>query len=168
MSSSSHDSAHYRRNWITHGFEIAERLIYIVLGTLLGLIAAGYLAYSVIDFLQTLAYAEFTSDIITLLGRLLLVLLVVELLYTVQVSYSAGTLVLEPFLFVGLIAVIRRVFVLTAQFAEGQDAHTMPFDHFVIELGALSSLILVFAIALWLLRRSEKALSEQELARDRV
>tara|TARA_B100001939_G_scaffold227336_1_gene195684 strand:- start:416 stop:1009 length:594 start_codon:yes stop_codon:yes gene_type:complete len=129
-------------NWIAAAFEWVERSIYVVLGLLLGLIAA-------------LSPTDFTPQIVTLLGRLLLVLLIVELLYTVRVSYSAGTIVLEPFLLVGLIAAIRRIFVLTAQFAEAESAHTMPFDQFVIELGALSGLILVLVVALWLLRRSE-------------
>ncbi|RJS93593.1 phosphate-starvation-inducible PsiE family protein [Salinisphaera sp. Q1T1-3] len=155
------------RRWVARGFEWLEQLIYIALGALLGLIALGYLGYSVVDFVQTLDPAHFTLNIVTLLGRLLLVMLIVELLYTVQVSYTAGTLVLEPFLFVGLIAAIRRIFVLTAQFAESEDAHVMQFNHFVIELGALSGLILVLVVALLLLRRSEAMLPPHRQHDDR-
>jgi hypothetical protein len=46
-----------------------------------------------------------------------LILLVIELLYTVQVSFREHGLIPEPFLLVGLIAAIRRVLVLTAEFA---------------------------------------------------
>jgi len=39
--------------------------------------------------------------------------MIVEILYTVQVSFSEHALVPEPFLIVGLIATIRRLLVLT-------------------------------------------------------
>jgi uncharacterized membrane protein (DUF373 family) len=39
----------------------------------------------------------------------LLILLIVELLYTVQVSFREHAVMPEPFLLVGLIAAIRRV-----------------------------------------------------------
>jgi uncharacterized membrane protein (DUF373 family) len=53
-----------------------------------------------------------------LLDRILLILLIVELLYTVQVSFREHALVPEPFLLVGLISAIRRVLVVTAEFGE--------------------------------------------------
>jgi uncharacterized membrane protein (DUF373 family) len=51
---------------------------------------------------------------VDLLDRMLLILMIVELLYTVQVSFREHTLVPEPFLIVGLIAVTRRILVVTA------------------------------------------------------
>lgn len=144
----------YKHDAVTRSFQWLEKTIYASLGSLLALTAIALLVYSVADFVMSLSLNDFAGGIVTLLDRLLLVLLVVELLYTVQLSYSSGTLVLEPFLFVGLIAAIRRIFVLTAEFTEGKSANDIPFDHFVTELGALSGLILVLAISIWLLRRS--------------
>jgi hypothetical protein len=46
--------------------------------------------------------------VISLLDRLLLTLMIVELLYPVQVSFREHTLVPEPFLLVGLVAATRR------------------------------------------------------------
>ena len=43
--------------------------------------------------------------------------MIVEILYTLQVSFREHTLVAEPFLIVGLIAAIRRVLILTAEFS---------------------------------------------------
>ena len=51
------------------------------------------------------------------LRYLLLVLVIIELLYTVQVSFREHALVPEPFLIVGLIAVTRRILVVNAAFA---------------------------------------------------
>ena len=44
--------------------------------------------------------------------------MIVEILYTVQVSFREHALIPEPFLIVGLIAGIRRVLVLTAEFGD--------------------------------------------------
>jgi uncharacterized membrane protein (DUF373 family) len=60
-----------------------------------------------------------------------------------------GQILVEPFLFIGLIAVVRKVLVLTAE-VHGQGA---PIDDFVIQLGALAVLVLVLALSIWLLRR---------------
>jgi Phosphate-starvation-inducible E family len=54
--------------------------------------------------------------------------MVVELLYTVQVSFREHTIVPEPFLIVGLVAVIRRILVITAETTEtsSQDGSRVP------------------------------------------
>jgi phosphate-starvation-inducible protein E len=53
--------------------------------------------------------------VVALLDRILLILMIVEILYTVQVSVREHSLVPEPFLLVGLIATVRRLLVLTAE-----------------------------------------------------
>ena len=93
------------------------------------------------------------ANIVSLLDRILLILFVVELLYTVQVSFREHALVPEPFLLVGLIAAIRRVLVLTALFAEVHDRPEAVFQHFVIELAVLTLLIVALVISLVLLRK---------------
>ena len=50
-----------------------------------------------------------------LIDRLLLVLMLVELLHTVRISIRSHSLFVEPFLVIGLIAIIRRTLVLTLQ-----------------------------------------------------
>ena len=59
---------------------------------------------------------------------------------------------IEPFLLIGLIAVVRRVVVITAkveQIPSGQELH-----NFLLELGVLAGLALAFGAAIYLLRRS--------------
>ena len=93
------------------------------------------------------------SNIVPLLDRSLLILLVVELLYTVQVSFREHTLIPEPFLLVGLIAAIRRVLVLTAEFAQVQSQSDSVFRRFVIELVVLTILIIALVVSLVLLKK---------------
>src|SRR5688500_9305274 len=93
------------------------------------------------------------GNIVPLLDRLLLILLIVELLYTVQVSLREHNLIPEPFLLVGLIAAIRRVLLPTADFAELRDGCGSVFDQLIIELAVFTSLISAILISLVLSRR---------------
>jgi hypothetical protein len=79
--------------------------------------------------------------------------MIVELLYTVQVSFREHALVPEPFLIVGLIAATRRILVVTAEFAKLAQAGGTVFLHAMLELGLLTIMVLVFVIALVLLRK---------------
>ena len=83
--------------------------------------------------------------------------MVVEILYTVQVSLREHALVPEPFLVVGLIAGIRRILVLTAEFADMIEEGGDVFRNGMIELGLLTRLVLGLVGALALLRRRGSA-----------
>ena len=109
---------------------------------------------SCFDVFQSLASGTLAQNIIALLDRILLVLLAVELLYTVQVSIREHTLVPEPFLLVGVIAAIRRVLVLTAEFSHANQMNNAVFGRSMIELGVLTFLVLVLVISLILLRKT--------------
>ena len=104
-------------------------------------------------FGQVLAEGTLATGAIAVLDRVLLVLMVVELLYTVQVSFREHSLLPEPFLLVGLIAAIRRVLVLTAQFADVHDQPDAVFQHFIIELAVLTVLIVALVVSLILLKK---------------
>jgi hypothetical protein len=58
----------------------------------------------------------------------------------------------EPFLLVGLIAAIRRVLILTAEFGH---AAGEPAAQLVTELAVLSGLIVAIALSLFVLRRKD-------------
>jgi len=141
------------RNWAARSFTLIEDIVYIGLGVLLAVSSIVLLATGIIDFVQNLLSGSFPQEIVALLDRILLVLLFVELLYTVQVSFREHTIVPEPFLLVGLIAAIRRVLVLTAEFAEIADKPEEVFRHFIYELGALTLLIMALVAALYILTR---------------
>jgi hypothetical protein len=93
------------------------------------------------------------APIINLLDRVLLVVMLVELLYTVQISFREHALVPEPFLIVGLIAATRRVLVVTAEFANLAQAGGAVLLNAMLELALLTVMILVFVTALVLLRK---------------
>src|SRR5690349_16788099 len=141
------------RTWIARGFTAIEDIVYVGLGLLLGASAIVLLVSGIVTFAHNLADGSFTSKAVGLLDRILLILLIVELLYTVQVSFRTHALLPEPFLLVGLIAAIRRVLVLTAEFSHVPEHTDAMYKNFFIELTVLTGLILAVTISLVLVRR---------------
>jgi uncharacterized membrane protein (DUF373 family) len=152
---------YHARSWISRAFTVVEDIVYVGLGLLLGASAIVLLVSGVISFGRSLVDGSFPEAAVALLDRILLILLIVELLYTVQVSFREHALLPEPFLLVGLIAAIRRVLVLTAEFGQKSRQTEEMFRNFLIELAVLTGLILAITISLMLLRRQNKELSER-------
>ena len=88
-----------------------------------------------------------------ILDRVLLVFIIAELLYTLRLSLARTQLILEPFLIIGLVAVVRRVLVVTAQ-AERILSDGGNLEPILWELGVLAGLIVSLAVALSLARRN--------------
>src|SRR5882762_331014 len=103
------------RTWVAKAFSWVEDVVYVGLGVLLAGCALTLLASSALAFWQHLLAGSLSANIVQLLDRLLLILLLIEVMYTVQVSFREHSLAPEPFLIVGLIAVIRRLLVLMAE-----------------------------------------------------
>jgi len=141
------------RDWIARGFTHVEDVLYVALGVLLAAGALVLLADATLTFVANLIAGTLPGRMISLLDRVLLVLMFAEILYTVQVSFREHALVPEPFLVVGLIAAIRRVLVITAEFADVKDAGSAQFRATMVELGLLTVLSLVLVVSLVLLRR---------------
>src|SRR5882724_7814633 len=140
------------RTWIARAFTTTEDVVYIGLGLLLASSALTLLVTGVLDFGQSVVAGK--VSIIDLIDLVLLILLIIELLYTVQISLREHVLAPEPFLLVGLISVIRRVLVLTAEFDQLHEKTASISQHFAIQLAVLTVLILALAISLVLLRKS--------------
>lgn len=87
-----------------------------------------------------------------ILDRVLLVFIIAELLYTLRLSLARTQLILEPFLIIGLVAVVRRVLVVTAQ-AERILSEGGNLEPILWELGVLAGLVVSLAVALSLARR---------------
>ena len=81
--------------------------------------------------------------------------MIAEILYTVQVSLREHALVPEPFLVVALIAGVRRVLIITAEFAELVDKGPESFLNAMLELALLTAMIVALVASLMLLRRRQ-------------
>lgn len=142
----------------------AERLIFFVVGAMF-FIAAFTLAVHAAAQLYELIVSPNSTMILTgeaFLDIMLLVLMLVELAYTVIATLRGSDLSAEPFLIVGLIAVIRRVLVITI--TTPQEAGTRHSDWLSqpLELGMLTLVVLVFVFSIVLLRRSPHSMPLSE------
>lgn len=149
------------RRWIARAFAIVEDVVYVALGLMLASCAFTLLIDGVLTFAHQIGNVSAFATTLGLLDRILLILLVVELLYTVQVSFREHAVVPEPFLLIGLIAAIRRVLLLTAEFSQVRPPTDTAFQHFVIELAVLTGLIVALAFSLLLLKKQGTTSAER-------
>jgi uncharacterized membrane protein (DUF373 family) len=150
------------REHIAKVFTGVEDVVYITLGLLLAAVLVSLLVDTAVVFARALATGLSGLNFIPVLDRALLVLMVVEILYTVQVSFREHVLVPEPFILVALIASVRRIIVLTAELGElarrGGDA----FRGALIETALVTAVIMALAGALVFLRkRHPQAVAER-------
>ncbi len=88
------------------------------------------------------------------LDKVLLIFIFAELLGTISTIVREREVTAEPFLLIGLIAVVRRILAVTASIE--QNLGTPRFDDLILELGVLTVLILALAGALFFARRTER------------
>ncbi len=86
-------------------------------------------------------------------------LIFAELLRTIITVVEEREVRVEPFLIVGLIAVVRRILAVTASIE--QSLGTPEFSALLIELGVLTALVLSLTGALYLSRRMERPLEDR-------
>jgi uncharacterized membrane protein (DUF373 family) len=86
------------------------------------------------------------------LDRVLLIFIFVELLDTIGIFVRENEIIAEPFLLIGLIAVVRRILLVTAE-AE-RTIGTAEFPNLILELGVLTALVISLSFALYFTRRT--------------
>ena len=138
---------------MARAFTRVEDAVYIGVGLLLASSAIALLVTSGVGFVRSVLEGALAGRVVGLLDQVLLVFMIVEILYTVQVSFREHALVPEPFLIVGLIAVIRRVLVLTAEFGDLLEKGEQVFHNAMLELGLLTVMVVALVVALVLLRK---------------
>lgn len=89
------------------------------------------------------------------LDRLLLTFILVELLGAVRATIREHKLIAEPFLIVGMIAVIKEIVVVLVD-AKDQYGKGEQFDDAMTELGVLAALLVGLGITAFLQRRKER------------
>ena len=127
--------------------EHVQDWVTVAVGVVLILLAAVLLISAIVDFLDG-SHGSISAAAPLLLDQVLLVLILVEIVYTVVLSLRAHRLVAQPFIVVGLIAVVRRIlFVLTP--ATGTTVGNT-------ELGLLIGMVAVFVAGLVVVSWFEK------------
>jgi uncharacterized membrane protein (DUF373 family) len=126
--------------------EHAQDYITIAVGVVLLVLAAVLVVSGVIGFFTTVFSQPVLQAGNVLLDRVLLVLILVEILHTVVLSLRAHQLAAQPFIVVGLVAVIRRILFLLSSEAKVD----------VAELGMLIAMVAAFVAGLIAVNRFGK------------
>ncbi len=153
--------AHRKDRLVRHsltGMHMAENAVYVALGLLL---FAGAVAVLVaLGYHLALDIGKGTEDAITTtLDGLLLVFILLELLAAVRATMIERQLVAEPFLVVGIIASIKEIVVVSL---EAKDDNGEAFDNAMTEIGVLAGVVLLLALASYLVRLKEREPEEDD------
>lgn len=151
---------------VRSGLAWTEEAVYIIVGLIL--LAAGVLVVvgTISSLISSIRARQSAVNIgIVLLDRILLLLIVAELMHTLRFVVLRGRIVVEPFLFVGLIAVVRRVLIVTAEL-EHLTPSGRALTNELLELGLLGLLALALAVSIFLVRRSGPAGYDPALGSD--
>ncbi len=125
--------------------EHAQDAVTVLVGVTLILLAGTLMVAGIVDFARTVS-GSVAGAATNLLDRVLLVLILVEIVHTVVLSLRAHRLIAQPFIVVGLVAVIRRIlFVLSS-----------PQPPATSELALLIAMVVAFVAGLIAVSRFER------------
>jgi uncharacterized membrane protein (DUF373 family) len=132
---------------VLSGFEDA---VYWAIAVVL---VAGSVALLVAQFntMLRLRSAPASTVMLEILDGLLLIFIFVELLYAVRACLRSHEIVAEPFLIVGILAGIKEIVVLSVEAATLLEKGP-EFSRAVVEIGVLGAVVLVLALAAFVLR----------------
>lgn len=138
-----------------------DTLIYAIVGVcffLGGLLALGYSFWNFAYLLRVTSSINppvMVEAIVQLISDLLLVVIIMELLWTVVHYLKSHVTSLRPFLFIGIISATRGILLIGAKLTVGSDINKSPnFSSDMIYLGVSAGVILTLGITLKLLGKS--------------
>jgi uncharacterized membrane protein (DUF373 family) len=133
------------------GFEV---LLYTAVGVLLAVAAVFVLAGTFDEVWRGMSTHRGAVDTgVIVLDRVLLTLIIAELVYTLRFVLRTHEIAVEPFLYIGLIAVVRRILIVTAQF-ERPLSGGRALTNLLLELGLLGFLAFSLSLAVYFVRRA--------------
>jgi len=134
----------------------SESVVLVLIGVALVLVAVLLLYSSMYDLYRAVhgGPGQIEDQAIDILNTVLLVMMTMEIVYTVAISLESHTLNAEPFLLIGVIAGIRRMLVITATSTQAE-GNAAQFHNTLVELGLLAATVVALAVAIWILRYSQ-------------
>lgn len=132
--------------------EHAQDFVSVAVGIVLIVLAATLAVSGVVSFAEDVQKHSIATAAINLLDRVLLVLILVEIVHTVVLSLRVHRLAAQPFIVVGLVAVIRRILFLLS------NEHVIP----TAELALLIGMVVAFVAAYLAVGYFEKPGAEGE------
>lgn len=133
--------------------ELSERIAYFGAALFL-LVTMGLVFVSAVSSLLKVTEAGLLETALEVLDKVLLIFIFTELLGTINTIIREREVVAEPFLLIGIIAVVRRILAVTVSIE--QSLGSPEFDQLLYELGVLTALVIALAVALYFTRRMQR------------
>jgi uncharacterized membrane protein (DUF373 family) len=137
-----------------YAFHFIEQAFYVAVATALAFSGAILFGYVIYSFITDIDSSTFLTAILELLDGLLLVFIIAELLHTVRAVIDESVLFTEPFLIVGIVAVIRRLILISAEAKEL--VGTPEFADLMLEMGILTAVVIALGLTIFLLRHTRR------------
>ena len=144
-----------RPRGVAHYIALTERFVLILIAIVLSILAILLLGSGVLALAQAAISGTIRDQAIEILDTVLLVMMTMEIVYTVTLSLESHTLVAEPFLVIGSIAAIRRMLVITAESTKLELSNPEADRNTLIELALLGFVVIAMAVSIYILRRSQ-------------
>jgi uncharacterized membrane protein (DUF373 family) len=133
-------------------FRYIEDMFYVGVAVVLAIAGFALFANALFRFVTQIGEGSFSATILALLDSMLLVFIFTELIHTISAVVRENVLLTEPFLIVGIVAVIRRLIVISA---EAKDiVGTRQFGDLMLEIGILTGTLIGLGIVIFLLRHT--------------
>ena len=133
-----------------------EDIILTGIALLLIVLAVLLLINGALGLVRAVVQADLSGLELDILESILLVAVIMEIVYTVMLSLRSHELSAEPFLVVGVIAVIRRILEITIK-SSSVASSTDEFRGLLMELGLLAFIVVALAVSIFVVRRSAQS-----------
>jgi uncharacterized membrane protein (DUF373 family) len=128
----------------------SETILYYVAAAALLITVGFFFVSTVIEIPKLLDQGAFYAAV-TVLDRILFVFIFAELLHSIRVILDEDRILAEPFLLIGIIAVIRRILLVSAE--TQLSTSEADFQRFLTEMAVLAALVIALGVSFYLVRR---------------
>ncbi|KUI38489.1 hypothetical protein AU195_15995 [Mycobacterium sp. IS-1496] len=143
-----------RQRFADRALGMLEDAVYWAIASVL-VICSVALLVSQFNTMLRLRNTPASTVMLEVLDGLLLIFIFVELLYAVRTCLRSHEIVAEPFLIVGILAGIKEIVVLSVEAATLLEKGPA-FARAVVEIGVLGGVVLVLALAAFVLRERRR------------
>lgn len=142
---------------LTRAFRAAEIVVLVLIAVLLISLSVFLLIGSALGLANAVRNSDVYAQASNILDSVLLVMMTMEIVYTVTLQIQTRRLVPEPFLVIGAVAAVRRMLIVTTNAAQISPGQVQLTRDILLELGVLSVIILVMVVSIYILRRAPPA-----------
>lgn len=138
---------------LTGVIDVTEKVVYFVAAAFLLVMIVLVFVAAGRDILA-ITGSGLVNTALSVLDSVLLIFIFAELLSTISTILREQEIVAEPFLLIGIIAVVRRILAVTVSIE--QSLGTPQFTDLLVELGVLTALVLALSGALYVNRKARR------------